>query len=421
MLPSGLIRARVVQRRIEPSLVEPDKPAVKRAAEEVVDLFTEAAQAQHRLGDVLQELDERCEDRRDHRLLRGLAHLMQARCETADAVDRETAQDLRWAAFTVAAERGPLALGQPRASGPRSVATALDVLAEVGAARGWSAEQVQDALYGDLASERRIVSPPELSAEALVHRYNLALVQGLLLRATALHVEVPASHAPRLRQLFRWVKFHQLLYRVHVEGPVVRLSLDGPMSLFRGSTRYGRNLARFFPAVPLQPAPWRVAATILWTRANHRKQLEITHEHGLVTHYADTGAYRTRPVEQFVERFGAAAPGWALEEALVPLQLSPTESIFPDFVVRSTSPEAPRVAHVEVLGHWRADALKRRLEALGQDTPVVFVVSKKLGGDKAAALPDHPQVVGFADVLPTKRIVEACARIAAPTPAPREA
>ena len=97
---------------------------------------------------------------------------------------------------------------------------------------------------------------------------------------------------PRLRQLFRYVKFHQLMHLARRDGPWLEITLDGPASLFKQSTRYGMELATFFPAILLQECPWELQATVLWTKAKHRKTLTLTHEDGLVGHYADRGAYQ---------------------------------------------------------------------------------------------------------------------------------
>lgn len=402
MLPPGLVRAKVAKRAIVPSLVDPSKPAVVEAATAVTDLFAGAVEQSRRMGEVNADLDALCEDRRDHRMVRGMAHLARGRCTVHTPEGGPDPATLRHAAFVLAAERGPVALDE-RAATVSGRPTAAVLLEEVGAPHDLTSAEVADRLYADLPSEQRVVEVDVPDPAWLVHRYNVALVQGLLSKATEVNVVLEKTEAPKLRQLFRWIKFHQLLHRVHVTDDVVDIVLDGPMSMFRGSTRYGRSLARFFPALCLQPGPWRMSATVLWTKANHRKDLAITHEHGLVSHYADTGAYRTRAMEHLAERFPNANTDWELEIGQRPLSVG-SLLVFPDFRAR----RGRRVVHLEILGHWREDDLQQRLEHLSEaEEPLVLAVSKRLAGGKRPEIPEHPLVVPFAEVLSPKRLAAA--------------
>ena len=413
MLPGGLVRAKVQQRAIEPSYVDPGKPAIKLAAEQVTELFSAAARDGLAIGEVNAALDDLCEERRDHRMVRGLAHL--ARAKTTVEAPEEGAVEpatLRAEAFALAAARGPVVLDE-RHGAICGRPTAQAVLTEVGAAHGLGASQVARLLYADLPSEHRVTACDVPDPTWLVHRYNVALVQGLLAKAREVRVHLADATTPRLRQLFRWIKFHQLLCRASRNGSGLDLVLDGPMSLFQGSTRYGRSLARFFPALLLQDAAWTLEATVLWTRAQHRKSLVVDHTHGLVSHYADTGAYRSRAVQHLEARFPEARTGWDLHDGQEPVVLG-GELLLPDFHAQRDG----RIAHLEILGTWRPEQLEKRLTQLGEPgaPPLVLAVSKKLAGGRGKAVPDHPRVVGFADVLAPKRLAEAFDRVAAPVP-----
>ncbi|MBX2803921.1 MAG: DUF790 family protein [Myxococcales bacterium] len=398
MLPSGLLRAKVSGSSIAPSLVVPAKPAIAAAAREVFSLFSEAAAQRRRLGEVNADVDALCSERRDHRMVRGLAHLARGRCTLHVATDHDPAT-LRAEVFERSAAVGPLAL----VAGPFGRPTAHDVLAEVGRRYELSAEELSDLLFADLESERRVVELDVPSEEWLLHRYNVALVQGLLCRATEVRIALKGATTPRLKQLFRWVKFHQLLHRVSSDAEGVTLVLDGPMSMFAGSTRYGRQLARFLPALCLQEADWTLDATVLWTRANHRKALRVTSRDGLVSHYADTGAYRSPALQKLAAGLAEAPEPWLIRDAEAPLTLGPSALVFPDF----TATDGVRTAHLEVWGHWRGDALQQRLEAMERydRSNVVLAVSRRLSSGKSKAIPEHPQVLPFTEVLSVKQAV----------------
>lgn len=354
---------------------------------------------------MLADLDDLCAERRDHRMVRGMAHLARARC-TLESIAEVDPVTLRDRVFRLAATRGPLAL----APGPLGHPCASDVLHEIGAELGLAPDQVSDALFADHEHERRVVASRVPDAPWLVARYNVALVQALLLRATEVVVTLDEQRAPRLRQLFRWVKFHQLLHRARREGNKLVVRLDGPMSLFRGSTRYGQHLARFFPALVLQQAPWILKATVLWTRARHRKDLVISSEDGLKSHYSDTGAYRTRAQEHLLAAFEGEAGAWRLLEGQHPLQLGPSDLVFPDF----TLTDGARLAHLEVWGHWRPEALERRLEALDRYGPgnLLVAVPRKLASGRSASIPEHAQLVVFSELLSVRKVLAAVDSVA---------
>lgn len=400
MIPSGLLRVKIDKRALVPSFVAVDKPAAVTAATQVIERFAAAARAERPLGDVMADIDAWCADRRDHRMVRGLVHLVRQRCTLQEAPEVDPIE-LRRAAYALAAERGPLAL----TPGPMDRPTAETILAEVGEPRGLSAEQARIALFADLESQRPVVASPVDDATWLLHRYNVALVQGVLQRATGVTLTLREASGPRLKQLFRFVKFYQLLFEAQSSKKTLTVRLDGPMSLFRASTRYGRQLAQFFPALLLQDGPWALHAEVLWTKARHRKTLDLDHERGLVSHYRDTGAYHTRAQEHFVTQFEALDTPWELGEGDRPITLGPKTVLFPDFTCRRDD----REVHLEVWGHWRREAVEQRLESLDTHDrrDWLLLVSKKLCGSKGAGLPEHPQLLPFSEVISPRKVVAA--------------
>ena len=79
----------------------------------------------------------------------------------------------------------------------------------------------------------------------------------------------------------------------------------------------------------------------------------------------------------------------------------------------------PGTAFLEILGTWRSEDLQRRIEAMDAhpEIPLILAVSRRLAGEKKSAVPDHPRVVGFAEVLSPKRIGEAFERAGVTLPA----
>src|SRR5262249_40719615 len=124
------------------------------------------------------------------------------------------------------------------------------VLGRVADEFGMTPEEVDQGLFADLKSEQRLIHFKDISAERLLQRYNVALAQAVLLRAPRVHVAVGQEPPARYRQLLRLVKFHRLICEIERTGEdCYQLHLDGPLSLFSATQKYGLQLALFLPAV----------------------------------------------------------------------------------------------------------------------------------------------------------------------------
>lgn len=403
MLPGDLVRAKVSGDRIAASYVSADKPAIREIADDVLLCFATAVEERWRRAELEAALAEAIGDAREHKIAKGFAKLLFDRATFETGTSLEPA-DVRRRLFRAAREAGGVSLER----GPWSRPLAEDLLARVAADLGVPPSEVSAAMYADRKDEERIVALPEIDVPRLVARYNVALVQALLLHASEVRIELDAPTVPRLRQLMRWVKFHQILFAAEKKGSKLTLVLDGPLSLFSQSTRYGLNLASFFPALLLQDR-WNMSATVLWTRAQLRKRLEIGPEDGLETSRRDDGAYETREQKHFLERFQANPGPWRITDGDVPLDLGGRGVLLPDF----TFTDGERVGHLEIVGFWRKEWLARRIDLLRRFGPpnLVLAVSRKLKVD-ADALDLPQEVVEFGEIVPPRPVLAALDRVA---------
>lgn len=395
MLTGSLVRMRIQGNDISPSFVDPRNERLLERAEQLLAVVRRAAEQGSTRGEVEAACTEVEGTSTDHMLTRGLAKVLLDKCEFDTDVPAEPAE-VRAAVFRLAARTGPLA----RIAGPTGRRTAAAVFAEAAIA-GLTPEDMARALYGDLKEEQRIVSRagPD-TAEALLLRYNTALVQAMLLKAGDLRVVLQRPDPKRVRQLFRHLKFHELMFRVSAPLGDVHVQVDGPQSLLKQSTRYGLSLAKFFPALLLQPGAWKLEAQLHWGTRGLQKQLTLTHKAGLVSHYADRGAWRPRCEEWFETRWAELQTDWSLEPGAI-IDLGGQSVLVPDFTFRN----GRRVAHMDIVGFWRKGYLEKRLA----DTPpnVILAVSRRLAGE-AQALPESMkrQLIEFAEVIPANKVLE---------------
>ncbi len=406
MLTSDLVRVNARGGQVRPSFVDPAKPAIRERAEALVACFADAVERSATRREIDQEIEDILGDGRDAKFVRGLAKVCYDRSSFETESVLEPAE-LRWKVFTLARERGPLALDD----NPFDRPVAGDILAQVASELDVTADAVREGLYADLAEAQRVQHSRIPDADWLLDRYNVALVQAVLLKATEVQLSLHKPSAPRVRQLMRSVKFHQLLHRASKKKGTLSLVLDGPSSLFHQSTRYGMQLANFFPAVLLQDCRWTLEARVLWGKSRRETTLRLSNEAGLRSHYQDKGAYETREQQWFRERWRAAEPDWKLSVGDKPINLAGKAVVMPDFTFK----KGGRTAHMEIVGFWRRDYLQRRAELLAEHGPgnLVLAVSRKLRGEKGADLSGFPgEIIEFAEIVPVKQVLTTIERIA---------
>lgn len=404
MLTRPLMRVRSTPRGLTPSYVDPTQPRLLEDAEELLDVVQQAIRDGTTRGEIDATLDEMTADRSDHKLIKGIAKVLVDRTTFASECPVDPSA-FRREVFVAARERGPLTR-RPGSGAP----VARDVLAEVGARHGLDVEGARDALYADLQESQRPVDCRVPDAPWLLNRYNVALAQSLLLYAVQVVVRLPEATPARMRQLLRWVRFHQLLAEAQTVERDLVLTFDGPVSLFQQSTRYGAQLARFLPALLLQEGDWSLEATVAWPQRDARRTFRVEARDGLVTHYADHGAWTPKPQTFFEERFAEGIADWSLEPGRELLPLGPHRLVFPDY----TLVRGPHRVPLVWVGFWRKETLAPFLADLERyaSRPVLVAVSKRLATSREL-VEAPPNVLWFADVLSPRKVIEAAERLAA--------
>ena len=368
MLTGKMVRVRYARDRIVPCYLDVHDAEWVEVAERLLTLFR-SSQWRTR-GELDEELKDTFSESTAHLVPQGLAKLLEDRCEF-EVVSGHPPDQLREAVFRTAAE-------QRRADGAaRAPVDRAAILAEVAAGLGLLPEQVDRGLFADLKSEQRLIDFKDTTAERLLQRYNVALAQAILLRSTGVRVNVRGEPPQRYRQLFRLVKFHRLVCEVEPTGAnAYQLSLDGPLSLFSATQKYGLQLALFLPTV-LQCRDFDLHAELRWGPQRRHKIFTLSPRDGLVSHTADTGMYVPPELAMFAELFRTRATGWEISEET---GVRPLGSGFwvPDF--RLVEKATGRAVLLEVLGFWRRASVERHLERLREHArePFLLAVSDQL-------------------------------------------
>ena len=377
MLTGNLVRVATSKQRIIPRYLSRESAQWLEVAESLLLIFREGVGMTR--GEIETEIDELVGEGMATLAHRGLAKVLEDRAEF-EVVAEVPPDSLREKVFTAAAAQR-LAL---RDSGKRGPFRRDDVLADVAKEVNLEPETVAASLFADLKDENRMLRFEDLSAQRLIDRYNVALAQAVLLRSVLIRLEVRREKPARYRQLFRQLKFHRLLYRV--EGDMASgyaFQIDGPLSLFSATNRYGLQMALFLPTL-LHCEDFRLDAELRWGPKREPRSFHLESKDGLVSHLDDAGIYVPQEVAAFVERFRQVAPAWEVTEATDIVPLGREGVWVPDFrfVHRATGLDV----FVEVLGFWKRSSLERLLRLLPEHGPprYVLAISERLKVDEEA-------------------------------------
>lgn len=394
MLTGDLIETRVVRGKVVPAYVGSDESAHEIATSSIA-LFQSAVGRTR--GELEAELRQLGGVRREYLLQRGFAKLLFDRCEFAGSLsDDLDAPELRRRVFSAAAESW-------LAAGPHGI-DADALRAELAPRFGVDAEALRRLLYADLKEEQVIVRFDDLSPRELIERYDLALCQAVLLRATRLEVKLPPQSAAVYRALFRAIKFHQLLFEV--EGSAdegYTIVLDGPLSLFSAASKYGLQLAQFVPHL-LHCDGFTARATVAWGKARTLRTFEFSHANGFAPTQRLLGAFVPEEMGWFIEQFEKLGSDWNVSDQSEIVDLGGRGVFVADYVF--THRGTGLVVPFEVLGYWRRSALESRLRILRQyGTPDLLLgIGRELRAD-AESLQDLPGEVYVFRSVPIAREV----------------
>jgi predicted nuclease of restriction endonuclease-like RecB superfamily len=344
----------------------------------------------------------------DYKLVRGLYALLERRCtfKSSDSNSDIGINDntvinptvdpprIRKAVFEESSKRGFALTELERREIASSVAFKFHLP---------SHDIVLRTMWSDLDDNLIIEHFDTIDPEALVGWYNLSLMQTLLFNCTKLDFYI--SGGLNWKRVLRTVKRLGLMY--HLQQPQqqqenrIICSLEGPLSLFKLTDRYGTLLAKLLPSIIFTSGKkgghgnygddgggeWHLDAWIVRKTMDGRKIFEFkisnneipelladpypSFLHGFSTEKEEEGAIPSSPYydhnsfdsaveEKFAKRFDQAETGWRLAREPDPLVLSNGGAFIPDFVFEKYD----RKIYLEIVGFWTKEYLERKLQKL---------------------------------------------------------
>ena len=401
MLTGKQVRVKFARDYIIPHYIDAHDANWLGVADQLLTIFR-ARQGISR-GELEAEIDELFGSLSQPQIHQGLAKLLEDRCEFE--MQASLAPDeVRAALFTASARKRQATLTEIGQTFSRDA-----IVAEVAGALNTVVYQIEAGMFADLKSEQRLTQFQDTTAERLLHRYNVALAQAVLMRSVGVEITLHAESPKRYRQLFRAIKFHRLICDLElIRKNTYRLRLDGPLSLFSATQKYGMQLAFFLPTL-LLCEEFELHANLRWGAERKEKQFRLSHEDGLVTHTAEVGAYVPAEVPMFVELFRKKIADWELNEdaEIIPIGKS---FWIPDYqlVHRATG----QSVMLDILGFWRRSSMEKHLTMLREaDRPFVLALSDQLKVEDEALESLPANVVRFRNLPLPDEIVKQAAKV----------
>jgi predicted nuclease of restriction endonuclease-like RecB superfamily len=400
VLRSEHVIARLYRGRLQPHSLSPSDERTVETAKALCRLYGEhlghpRRELEGSVSVAEEDLGPRLDPRRGFKVVRALAKLLEERAGWSDPTTSDP-YTLRTRIFELAAT-----LPEPPASEPGLLGspTRGDILSQV--ARETGLEDPASAMFADRQGAQVLTEFDRPEPEELIDRYNVAQIQALLYSASALTLDLGAGADARL--VFHYVKLLGLVYSLETLESGYRITLDGPLSIFGGTRKYGLRIAKLLPGL-LLTSPWRLSADVVWKGRQAELALD-SESSGIGGHYRgpkdldlDDGGVR----EAFEKSWERAKDtgDWELGETpgIIPFPERRT-ALVPDFTLRNA--RIGQAAHLEILGFWNEARLVERFAMIraAREKGYRLLVA---ASDKLGPSPDILAEAGGGEIIPFK-------------------
>jgi len=347
MLTKEHIKARVRGKKIVPDFIELKDKSADALAGAMLESFSDAE------GQTIGSLRERANEIGGDNFTNGaFFKLIVDRCEF-DEFD-EAYETQRWELLTLSR----------KIRNGENVLSAEEFRAAVVSENKKPYCELQESLYADLPEFKKIKAVERLESKDLINRYNIAQIQGLLLKCHSLVVSINSDANVDLRSLFHQIKFHRLLADLSFDKKKKKtiITLSGPLAQFDHAATYGMQLAVFFPHL-LSLGEWTALAEVEHKRGKVHV-LAVGDTSGLLPIYKVRNSFVPPEFNLFIDTFNGLSKDLVAERGGSIVNLGQEQYVIPDVTIINRL--SGRTYSLELFHKWHAAQLKSRLAILEQ-------------------------------------------------------
>ncbi|MGH9963449.1 MAG: DUF790 family protein [Nitrososphaeraceae archaeon] len=469
MLPSQLLRIRTRKGEIVPLFCGgEDKARHLELAKIIINEFQELAANKEKkkiLNERISFLESHFDD---YRLVRGLSTLLERRCQFNTAISQRDENcgislnpiDIRRLLWEESARRG-FALSDSLRD---------EILCNVASKMNISSTSIMQSLWSDLDENTVLELFSPLSSEELLAWYNLSLLQTLLFTCTRLEFSVRGG--ANWKNTLRNVKRLGLMYNLreqtntndsadarNVHGGKSReyllhadvknngghdselvCSIDGPVSLFKLTDRYGTSIAKLVPFI-ISSSWWYISASIIRKtmagkkiyefrisssdlqqnilseplrndKKNNNSSINIDSINNNINGRSTSAYFDSSIEEKFAVKFEHLANRWKIKREPDPLIVGKGVAFIPDFLFEKYG----RKVYLEIVGFWTKEYLEKKFQKvseilLNSKVDLFVAVDEELSCSK----PFNPSIYGISknrviffrkSLVPVKKLQE---------------
>lgn len=332
------------------------------------------------------EIDDRIKafniEKVNPKVIQGLSDLLYKR-SSFDDLSSANAQEMRWQIFSTSADYWK-SVSDDRTG-------FLQHRKNILKATSLSETIEEEQLFGDIPANQKLDDFDTIPAEQLLHRFNIAQVQGLLLDARSLELRIHRSHDAAFKQLMQMMKFFRLMFDLkEIENKWLTLAIDGPGAVLDHSRSYGIEIAQFFPAILLLNVPWQMTACLKIPNRRRLFSLEITENNPYQSHYQARNVWTHEKATLLINRFNEKYPQTHRafsEREIIPLQ--DNRFLLPDFTIEKIDIEKDgvkkRCMRFEWI-HYQSETKLKWLRKVKPNLPDNYVFALKGNREKMKAL-----------------------------------
>ena len=374
MLSSELLRTRINRGKITPLFCTTNfgNGTDYELANNLVAFFTNAQKDRQCKGNLLQKIGL-LESEYDYKLVRGFFALLERRSifgQLNTSSSNATPTLIRQKLFEESSKQG-LALSNSQRQ---------DIIQQIASQMHVSSEDIETIMWSDKDENLILTQFDVINPKDLILWYNLSLFQTLLFKCTKLEFYVKGGLY--WKQVLRNVKKYGLMYNLEYYaednsnegGDSIKCILEGPLSLFKMTDRYGTSMAKLLPSIVGTPT-WKINGSIVKKTDDGQKiySFELSNENTkeflrstIDSPYQndDDYVYDSSTEAAFAKRFHQHFDqndkfGWKISREPDPL-IADGKAMIPDFLFERFG----RKVYFEIVGFWTREYLERKASKL---------------------------------------------------------
>ena len=371
MLPLDLLRTKIRRGKIEPLFCSLDfgNGSDYELANKLITHFENTHKNDKSRGDLLEKINP-LESEYDYKLVRGLFTLLERRSVFENTITKVNPVMIRQKLFEESATRG-LALSDLQRQ---------EIIQMVANQTNLSGYDVETIMWTDREDNLTLTKFDSINPKNLLLWYNLSLAQTLLFRCTTLEFYVEGGLY--WKQVLRNVKRFGLMYNLEQQNTnnsdSLTCTLEGPLSLFKMTDRYGTSMAKLLPWIIKAPT-WRISGSIVRKNDDGQKIYQFVMSNKDTTGilqsvseilYSDNSHAETQNTynydssletkfEKLFQQHFDKKDDWKISREPNPL-IANGKAMIPDFLFERFG----RKVYFEIVGFWTKEYLERKATKL---------------------------------------------------------